>query len=76
MKHMIDTSNTTACGGFCSPGDELVTSGLESDCIPCRGKFGIGPPEQRGCAVRETLNYKAGELLVDKDGKAIGRDKL
>jgi hypothetical protein len=81
---MIDTANSngTACGavaivdGPSAGTDELVISALESDCIECRNVYGVGPPEQRGCAVRETLNYEPGAMLVDADGKVIGRDKL
>ena len=80
MKHILDRdaamkgSEVPVCRSATVRGDTLVVSALESDCIPCRNKLGIGPPEQRGCAIRETLDYVGGVPLVDANGNVIKRD--
>lgn len=39
------------------PGDTVVGAALHSDCVTCRGRVMIGPPEQKGCAVTEEPRF-------------------
>jgi hypothetical protein len=64
--HIDDGCGFAKCRRVLLEGDAVVVAALQSECEDCRTEVMVGPPSQRGCAVKPALDYVP-EPLPDAD---------